>query len=343
MSASPGQCPSGAYKVLRFLVVLLLGLLKLGVTDACASSDRVESLLISLGRRGVNVDDALVDLNKLVSLKDRPERARQLYADVEARLEAKMKLVQKTPRSTPNNKLIARLAAGGLRVMAVTAHPDDENMMSGLLAFGRDNGVPVLLLCLTRGEAGETPHAGGLHAEALGRKRSEELRGAAAALGIDHTIARFTNGAFKEKYPGKKFWLPEEVIAAWRDTRDPEQVVAAAAKTFRPDIIVTIEPNWGWTGNPEHRAAAELAKKAAARVGAEVVYAVTSDAVFTDEFDTSRWPAKRAMDYWAVKVSAARHHASQYKLPPDSEKHPEQFPDLSVEHFRACGRTKDCR
>lgn len=331
----------------RFLCLLLVGLSLVAVGDMSGKSssqekgDPVERLLLSLGRRGVNVDDELVDLNKLVVLKGEPERAKQLYDDIKARLEAKLKLAEDAPRTAPDNKLIARILAGGVRILAVTAHPDDENMMSGLLAFARDQGAPVLLLCLTRGEAGETAYAGESPGEALGRKRSEELRAAAEALGIDYKIAGFVNGAFKEKYPGKKFWLPGEVIAAWGGSRDPETVVAAEAEAFRPNIVVTIEPNWGWTGNPEHRAAAELAKKAAARVSAEVVYAVTPDAVFTDEFDTAkRSSTKRGQTYWEVKVSAARQHASQYKLPPDAEKHPEQFPDLSVEHFQAQAKVR---
>jgi len=215
--------------------------------------------------------------------------------------------------------------------------PTREDFLCYVDAFARDQGNSVFLLCLTSGEAGENPQSGDQRGEHLARRRAEELRGAAAVLGIQHEIAGFTNGAFKRKYPNQRLWLPGAALEAWREVRDPEQVVVDVATQLKPHIVLAIEPNWGWTGHPEHRAAAELARSAASRVGAEVAYAVMSAAEFTDQFDTSRWSGKRGMSYWTVKIAAARHHVSQYRLPTDAEKHPEQSPDLSVEHFRRGG------
>jgi len=322
------------YKCLSLFTGLLLVLLSVA---ACASGDRVEDLLVLLGQRGVNIDSEIAELNRVVQLKERPDQARLLYADVQRRLEAQRVGMRDTSRVQPDNTLMARVAAGGVRIMAVTAHPDDENMMSGFLAFARDQGNSVFLLCLTSGEAGENPQSGDQRGEHLARRRAEELRGAAAVLGIQHEIAGFTNGAFKRKYPNQRLWLPGAALEAWREVRDPEQVVVDVATQLKPHIVLAIEPNWGWTGHPEHRAAAELARSAASRVGAEVAYAVMSAAEFTDQFDTSRWSGKRGMSYWTVKIAAARHHVSQYRLPTDAEKHPEQSPDLSVEHFRRGG------
>src|SRR5262245_26248185 len=77
-----------------------------------------------------------------------------------------------------------------LKLMAVFAHPDDESLgVGGTLAKYAEEGIEIALLTATRGERGrfrghptEDPaHPG---PRELGRIREQELRGAAAALGI---------------------------------------------------------------------------------------------------------------------------------------------------------------
>ena len=41
------------------------------------------------------------------------------------------------------------------RLLAVFAHPDDENAFAGTMAYYAANGAQVALACATRGEAGE--------------------------------------------------------------------------------------------------------------------------------------------------------------------------------------------
>src|SRR5215218_6832695 len=80
--------------------------------------------------------------------------------------------------------------AQGRRLMAVLAHPDDESLgVGGTLAKYASQGVDVFLLTATRGDAGryrshppgDPQHPG---AAALAGIREEELRAAAAVLGI---------------------------------------------------------------------------------------------------------------------------------------------------------------
>jgi len=71
------------------------------------------------------------------------------------------------------------------RVLCITAHPDDETMLTGgVLAMLAKRGLEVHILCATRGEGGEVGEpsvvAGG---EPLGVIRERELRCAAQALG----------------------------------------------------------------------------------------------------------------------------------------------------------------
>src|SRR5688500_17576499 len=72
------------------------------------------------------------------------------------------------------------------RILAALAHPDDETLgLGGMLAHYGNAGVETYLLTATRGEKGwfgpENDYPG---AEALGRLREQELRAAAAVLGI---------------------------------------------------------------------------------------------------------------------------------------------------------------
>jgi LmbE family N-acetylglucosaminyl deacetylase len=70
-------------------------------------------------------------------------------------------------------------------VLVVMAHPDDESMgCAGLILRHSRAGVPVNLICATRGEAGWSGKPRGAKKEDLAQIRTDELREAAAALAI---------------------------------------------------------------------------------------------------------------------------------------------------------------
>lgn len=70
-------------------------------------------------------------------------------------------------------------------LLVVMAHPDDESMgCAGLILRHSRAGVPVNLICGTRGEAGWSGKPRGAKQEDLAQIRTEELREAAAALAI---------------------------------------------------------------------------------------------------------------------------------------------------------------
>jgi LmbE family N-acetylglucosaminyl deacetylase len=65
------------------------------------------------------------------------------------------------------------------------AHPDDESMgCGGVILRHTRAGIPVSLICATRGEAGWTGKPFGAKREDLAQIRTAELEEAAAALGI---------------------------------------------------------------------------------------------------------------------------------------------------------------
>src|SRR5215207_2399139 len=70
-------------------------------------------------------------------------------------------------------------------LLAVFAHPDDESYVcGGTLARYAAAGVRVVLLCATRGEAGEIADPALAARDELPAMREAELRAAAERLGI---------------------------------------------------------------------------------------------------------------------------------------------------------------
>jgi LmbE family N-acetylglucosaminyl deacetylase len=134
--------------------------------------------------------------------------------------------------------------SGGLRLMCVTAHPDDESLgFGGTLARYAAEGVEVSLVVATRGERGRFgdgshPHPG---PEELGRIREAEVRAAAAVLGVRHV--RFLD------------YLDAEV-----DKVVPEEATARIGRhvrELRPHVVLTFDP-YGAYGHPDHIAISQL-------------------------------------------------------------------------------------
>ncbi len=70
-------------------------------------------------------------------------------------------------------------------ILVIGAHPDDETMLvGGTLALLSQHGVPIHLVCATRGEGGEVGEPPVCSRDELGAVRDQELRCAAQALGL---------------------------------------------------------------------------------------------------------------------------------------------------------------
>src|SRR5664279_1856931 len=85
-----------------------------------------------------------------------------------------------------------------LKLLAVLAHPDDESLgFGGMIAKYAAEGVETYLVTATRGERGRFGALGknGNPTE-VGRVREQELRAAAAVLGIrELSILNYADGA----------------------------------------------------------------------------------------------------------------------------------------------------
>ncbi|MCA9878818.1 MAG: PIG-L family deacetylase, partial [Thermomicrobiales bacterium] len=133
-------------------------------------------------------------------------------------------------------------------LLAIFPHPDDETFSAGgLMAAAREMGNRVVLICATRGEAGESADPSHTSPELLGQAREDELRAAMTHLGV-HDV-RFLGyrdsgmeGSAEAQNPMAFVQAPVAVAAAR---------LAPLIREIRPDTIVTFGPD-GVYGHPDH-------------------------------------------------------------------------------------------
>jgi LmbE family N-acetylglucosaminyl deacetylase len=158
-----------------------------------------------------------------------------------------------------------------LTLMAVFAHPDDESFgMGGTLArYGADPGVRVVLVCATRGEAGEISDPGLATPERLGEVREQELRCACQILKVDELHFLDYRDSGMAGTPGNQhpqalaMAVSEEVVGK----------IVALIRRERPDVVVTHDETGGY-GHPDHVAAHRHTKAAYTAAGDPARYPV---------------------------------------------------------------------
>src|SRR5688500_10910784 len=138
-----------------------------------------------------------------------------------------------------------------LRLLGVFAHPDDECLGNGgALAKYSAEGVDCSLVCATRGERGRyyDPALPRPSDEEVGRAREQELRNAAAALGVrDVAFLDYIDGSLDQA-----------------DAREAVARIVAHLRRVRPHVVITFDP-FGAYGHPDHVAICQLATAACAR------------------------------------------------------------------------------
>lgn len=143
-------------------------------------------------------------------------------------------------------------------ILGLFAHPDDESLAcGGLLARCAAAGAYVVVVSLTRGEAGPAPAGHG----ALGVVRRGELARAAATLGIaDAVVCAHPDGMLP--------WLAAGVL---------EDEIAALLARHRPDVVVTFDLD-GLYWHPDHIAVHTHTTAVVAALGASgpALYYVTT-------------------------------------------------------------------
>jgi LmbE family N-acetylglucosaminyl deacetylase len=128
-------------------------------------------------------------------------------------------------------------------LLGVLAHPDDESLgFGGTFAKYAAEGMETYLVTATRGERGRFGPRGerGDPVE-VGRVREEELRAAAAVLGIrEVSVLGFPDGAVDQ--------VPASTAI---------RAIVPHIRRSQPDVIVTFGPD-GAYGHPDHIAISQL-------------------------------------------------------------------------------------
>ena len=201
------------------------------------------------------------------------------------------------------------------RMLVILAHPDDESFaVGGTLAKYAHQNVQVILLCVTRGEAGIL----GVKSEEAGNIREHELRKAAEHLGIEVHFLGYQDGELANTNPRSLL----ETIACWIDLVQPQVIL-----TFGPESI---------SGHPDHVTISHIVTQAydlsykkgmllhirpfeATVLGCGVSSSRTVDGQPLVEIDIS--------DYKLEKIRAIQCHASQNPgLPGSLEEEVDKIP-----------------
>lgn len=133
-------------------------------------------------------------------------------------------------------------------ILACFAHPDDESFaVGGTLAHYAAQGVEITLVCTTRGEAGKISDPNLATQENLAEVREQELRSAAAALGIHRVeILGYRDSGMEGAEDNNH---PQAYVMADRD-----EVIAKLVgfiRSIKPEVVITFDPD-GAYGHPDH-------------------------------------------------------------------------------------------
>ncbi|HYX68589.1 MAG TPA: PIG-L family deacetylase [Terriglobales bacterium] len=130
-----------------------------------------------------------------------------------------------------------------LRLMCVTAHPDDEaGGFGGALALYRERGVETYVVCLTPGQAARN-RGGARSDEELSALRRKEFAAACALLKITQAEVLGYPDAGLDRV----------------DLRQAVGEVTLRVRQLRPHVILTFGPEGAITGHPDHSMASLIA------------------------------------------------------------------------------------
>jgi LmbE family N-acetylglucosaminyl deacetylase len=205
-----------------------------------------------------------------------------------------------------------------LRLLCVTAHPDDEaGSFGGTLLLYRARNVETYVICLTPGQA--ATHRGGARSdEELAATRREEFARACKVLQVTRgEVLGFRDGAL-------------ETTAA----STVAEILVERIRQIRPQVIITYGGEGAVTAHPDHSMAgvfASLAFHWAGRTNRfpgqlanglqpyrpQKLYYSTADFFLPDRQPISAAPASAVIEigeYFQTKVQAFKQHASQSPL-----------------------------
>jgi LmbE family N-acetylglucosaminyl deacetylase len=207
-----------------------------------------------------------------------------------------------------------------LRMMCVTAHPDDEaGGFGGALRLYHERGVETSVICLTAGQAA-THRGGARNDQELGAMRRKEFAAACEILKVSHGLVL--------DYPDGQLYRQD----LYRIVCD----LTLQMRQFRPHVVLTFGPEGGLTGHPDHSMASIFATLAFHWAGrdnrypdqlkdgiaphrAQKLYYASADFALPNRPPISLPPATAIIDigdYLDVKIAAFKAHVCQAPLFP---------------------------
>lgn len=207
-----------------------------------------------------------------------------------------------------------------LRLMVITAHPDDEaGNFGGSLCLYRNRGVETCVVCLTPGQAATHRGAAQSDDELAAMRRKE--------FAASCEILKVSNG-FVLDYPDGKLYRQE----LYRVVCD----LTLHIRRFRPQVLLGFGPEGGVTGHVDHSMASVFATLAFHWAGREnrypdqlkdgvgphctqKLYYSTADFALPDRPPVTLAPATAIIeigDYLETKIAAFKAHATQASLWP---------------------------
>ena len=196
-------------------------------------------------------------------------------------------------------------------VVCFFAHPDDETVLAGgVITLLVRQGIPVHVVCCTRGEGGELGEPPVVpRRDLLGTTREAELRCAVQALGASLTVLDYVDPLIG----------PDDVLMPFESEFDTlaRQFVDIARK--RQANLVMTHGSDGEYGNPAHQLVHRAVVTGIARALPQTL--VYSVAALVPNIEDRLWnksePAHFALDIrpWAeTKLAAMECHVSQHAL-----------------------------
>jgi LmbE family N-acetylglucosaminyl deacetylase len=141
--------------------------------------------------------------------------------------------------------MVANGPCSGRRLLGVFAHPDDEVFCAGgTLARAVEAGAEVTIVSATRGERGQIRDPAAATRRTLGAVREDELRAAAAELGVQRVqVLAYADGTLQHHR------------SALGDA------IAGIMRRLDPDTVITFGADGGY-GHPDHVAVSGLTTQA---------------------------------------------------------------------------------
>jgi LmbE family N-acetylglucosaminyl deacetylase len=158
-------------------------------------------------------------------------------------------------------------------LLAIFAHPDDEAVVAAVLAKYAAAGVRVYLATATDGRLGGAAHAGVPLGDQLAAVRADELKCAAAKLGLQPPIRFGLHDQLR---------MTEGLTPYGSQVQELRDRVKRIFEELQPDAVITWGPS-GWTGHPDHRMVS---------------------AVVTEVFQTRQWGRPSQVYYPALRTGS---------------------------------------